>query len=83
MDTNDFNVVIKNSNGESIKCTVIARWHDDNDYIAYIDGTKTGEEYNLYVNRYCELDGEIKLLPITDDEWTKINDFLDNYLYEE
>ena len=76
-------MVIENSEGKSIECSIIAKWHDINDYIAYVDGSKTGEDLDLFISR-CRIENDtIKLTPITDDEeWKRVNAFLDKYLYE-
>ena len=83
MNTDNFNMVIENSEGKEIECTIVARWHDINDYIAYVDGSKTEEDWDLFISRCTEEKGTIKLMPITDDdEWKRVNAFLDKYLNE-
>ena len=85
MDADNFNMVIEDENGIKKECSIIARWKDIFDYVAYTDGTKTDGELDLFINR-CQIndDGTIKLIAIQDDdEWKKVNDFLDHYLYEE
>lgn len=84
MNTDNFNMLIEDENGKTKECSIIARWHDENDYVAYTDGSKTGEELDLFISK-CQLleDNTIKLEPIVDDkEWQKANDFLDKYLFD-
>ena len=83
MNTDIFNMVVEDNEGLKKNCSVVAKWHDGVDYIAYTDGTQTDGETNLFVSKYITENGVIKLEPITDDlEWKKANEFLDKNLYE-
>ena len=83
MNADNFNMVIEDANGKEVECSIIARWHDINDYIAYINGSKTDNELDLFISKCLIVGDTLKLEPITDDdEWNRVNMFLDNYLHE-
>ena len=84
MDNKDFDMVLEDKDGNKLNCNIVAKWQDGNNYIAYTDGTKTGNDLNLFVSKYAMKDNAIHLDPIDDDdEWNKVNTFLDKYLYEQ
>lgn len=83
MENKEFDMVLEDKNGSKLNCNIVAKWSDGNDYIAYTDGTKTGDDLNLFVSKYTTKDDVIQLEPINDDdEWNRANAFLDKYLYE-
>ena len=82
MDNKDVEMILEDNEGNKINCNIVAKWHDGNDFVAYTDGTKTGDDLNLFVSKYILKDGVVHLEPINDDnEWNKVNTFLDKYLY--
>lgn len=81
----DSKMTLQKENGQEVECDIVARWNQDNfSYIAYTDGSKTDDELDLFVSRYITNGENIKLEEITDEnEWLKVNQFLDKYFYED
>ena len=64
--------VVINDDGAIINCEAIATYHheeNNKDYIVYTDGTLTSEDnLRLYYSLYEMVNGNIKLIDITDLE---------------
>lgn len=83
MNTDNFDAIIKTSGNKFSNISIVARWHDEYDYLAYTDGTKNDDDLNLLVNRYTIKDNKIELEEISDEvEWERVNKFLNSMLYE-
>lgn len=70
MDKRDF--VVINDDGSIINCDALATYHHDEnnkDYVVYTDWSTTDEDnLRLYYSLYEEVNGNIKLIDITDLE---------------
>ncbi len=70
MDKRDF--VVINDDGSIINCDALATYHHDEnnkDYVVYTDWSTTDEDnLRLYYSLYEEVNGNIKLIDITDIE---------------
>lgn len=70
MDKRDF--VVINDDGSIINCDALATYHHDEnnkDYVVYTDWSTTDEDnLRLYYSLYKEVNGNIKLIDITDLE---------------
>jgi len=77
-------MTLLNENNQEITCNIIAKWsHNNNNYIAYTDGTKEQEKLNLFISKYIIDNNNLKLEEITnDEEWEYVNQFLNEHLYE-
>ena len=76
-------MTIIDSDNKEVECNIIASWHkDNNNYLAYTDGTKTNDKLDLYVSKYIKEDDNIKLIAITDEEeWQYVNKYIEENVF--
>lgn len=72
-------------NGEEKECNIVAKWSDNSsNYIAYIDGSTTDGELDLFLSKYEMSGEEFKLIAIdNDEEWNRVNAYLDELFNED
>lgn len=79
-------MILTNELGTEITCTIVAMWtKDQNNYIAYTDGTydNNGKE-ELYVSKYKKVKESLKMIPITSEkEWDYVDEYLEKNLFVE
>ena len=78
-------MILLDENGSEIKCNVVASFkNDDNNYIAYTDGSYVNGKKELYVSKLVSEGEKMRISEITDDnEWNFVNDYLNKHFYNE